>query len=480
MAPGELVGKTDHDIWPRDLAESYRADDAEVMRTRIRKRVEEQLVGPDGQERWIETIKTPIIDENGDVIGTTGIARDITEQRKVEAVVRESEEKFRSIFSQLRDGILIADAETRSFIEANESMCRMLGYSRGELLRLGMQDLHRPEDLPAVQRAFEQQRRGDLTLAAGIPMLRKDGSVFFADVNGAILHIAGRACLAGIFRDVTERRKAEEALFESEERLTFMISNSPTVIYTCRPSGDFGATFISANVVDQMGYEVREYISDPGFWSARIHPDDKQRVFAGLAGLFEKGSHAHEYRFRHGDGTWRWMYDDMKVIKDTAGNTVEILGSWTDITERKLAEQALALKNFVFDVSIAANSIADTNGVITQANQAFLKIWGYSGYDEVIGKKISDFLEHTDETAAIIKALDDNGKWEGTYTARKKDGTTFIAYGLATVLRDEQGILIGYQSSVLDITEHRKADEALRQSEELLRVIFNPNCPLEM
>jgi PAS domain S-box-containing protein len=130
------------------------------------------------------------------------------------------------------------------------------------------------------------------------------------------------------------------------------------------------------------------------------------------------------------------------------------------------------LKNYVFDVSIAANSTADSHGVITQANQAFLTIWGYSGKEEVIGKKISDFLQNTDESAAIIAVLNNTGKWQGNYTARKKDGSTFTAFGLATVLKDEKGNMIGYQSSVLDITERRKAEEALRDSESRMRAII--------
>ena len=139
----------------------------------------------------------------------------------------------------------------------------------------------------------------------------------------------------------SERIRAEEALRESRERLQFVMSNSPAVIYTCRPSGDFGATFISPNVVQQLGYGADAFTSDPGFWAAHIHPDDAPRVFSSLSALFARGVHAHEYRFRHQDGTWRWMHDELNLIRNGAGEPVEILGSWIDITDRKVAEEHL-------------------------------------------------------------------------------------------------------------------------------------------
>ena len=104
-SPGDIVGKSDHDIWPKDLAESYRADDAEVLRTGKRKRVEERIVGPDGRESWIETIKTPLVDDRGQVIGTIGIARDITERRQAEAKLRHVTRLY-AFLSQINQAIV--------------------------------------------------------------------------------------------------------------------------------------------------------------------------------------------------------------------------------------------------------------------------------------------------------------------------------------------------------------------------------------
>jgi len=151
--------------------------------------------------------------------------------------------------------------------------------------------------------------------------------------------------------------------------------------------------------------------------------------------------------------------------------TLIMEGVWR-LLERKRAEEMLRLKNLVFDASLAANSIADLNGVITEANGAFLRMWGYPDREEVVGKPLPHFLDDPNEGAAILTALNGTGQWEGDYSARRRDGSVFLAHGLATTLRDTQGSVVGYQSAVLDVTEHRQAEEALKIERDNLDAIF--------
>jgi PAS domain S-box-containing protein len=131
-------------------------------------------------------------------------------------------------------------------------------------------------------------------------------------------------------------------------------------------------------------------------------------------------------------------------------------------------ETMLRIKNFVFDASITANSIADHDGVIIEANAAFLRIWGYTNKHEVVGKPIPHFLNDPTEAAAILSTLNGTGRWEGEYTAKRMDGSTFIANGLASVVRDENGQVIGYQSVVMDCTERKQAEQAMRDWNQAL------------
>jgi PAS domain S-box-containing protein len=145
------------------------------------------------------------------------LQQEIAEREHAEEALRESEEKFRSIFEQATDGIMIADAETKKNIEANKAMCSMLGYSHDEILGLSIDNIHPKEDLPAIRESFEKQLRGEITLMTEIPMLRKDGTVFYADINATPVTLGGRQSLCGIFRDITDRQKLEDQLRQAQK-----------------------------------------------------------------------------------------------------------------------------------------------------------------------------------------------------------------------------------------------------------------------
>ncbi|MFA6546451.1 MAG: PAS domain S-box protein, partial [Limisphaerales bacterium] len=136
----------------------------------------------------------------------------ITERKRAEESLAESRRALSAIFDAAADGILLAEIETKKFVTANASICRMLGYRQEELLKLGVADIHPPEALPEAVRRFEQLAAGELGLVTDLPVKRKDGSVFPADVNCTMVTLAGKTCLLGIFRDITARKKTEQDL----------------------------------------------------------------------------------------------------------------------------------------------------------------------------------------------------------------------------------------------------------------------------
>jgi PAS domain S-box-containing protein len=138
---------------------------------------------------------------------------------EAERARQESEQTLSTIFDGATDGILVADAETQRFVNANRAICRMLGYTREEIEGLSVADLHSAESLEYVVTQFKKQLNGEITLSRDIPVRRKDGSVFYADVNAAPVELRGRMHLLGMFRDVTERRQAEQKLRDTIEEL---------------------------------------------------------------------------------------------------------------------------------------------------------------------------------------------------------------------------------------------------------------------
>ncbi len=144
---------------------------------------------------------------------------EIASRKQMEAALRESEQKFRILFEQSIHGILVVDPERDRMIYANPSICHMLGYSEAEFLQLGVVDIHPKDSMDQVRSEFELQRRGEKTLALGVPCLRKDGTVFYADVTASPVRINDRESVLSFFADVTERKVLEEGLQKAYEDL---------------------------------------------------------------------------------------------------------------------------------------------------------------------------------------------------------------------------------------------------------------------
>jgi len=143
--------------------------------------------------------------------------RDITNRKKAEQGLKESEERYRIIFEGAAEGILVADMETRRFRYCNPVICEMLGYAEEELIELGVTDIHPKESLDHVLAEFEAQARGDNLLAPNIPCLRKDGSVIFVDIQTTSAVIDGLECNVGFFTDITKRRHIEAQLRQAQK-----------------------------------------------------------------------------------------------------------------------------------------------------------------------------------------------------------------------------------------------------------------------
>ena len=139
--------------------------------------------------------------------------------RTVEALLRQSHDELRAIYEGMVDGLLIADVETKRFVRANASICRMLGYSEKELLSKSVREIHPPEELPEILKKFQAQAEGTIVLSENRAVRRKDGTVFYADVTAKRIVYQGRPCLIGFFRDITERKQAQEALRQRHDEL---------------------------------------------------------------------------------------------------------------------------------------------------------------------------------------------------------------------------------------------------------------------
>lgn len=132
--------------------------------------------------------------------------------------------------------------------------------------------------------------------------------------------------------------------FAQHNRLKYLIENTPAIIYSSVPTGDFKMTYVSSNARRILGYDPAVMLSDPNFWFDHIHPDDIPQIFSSLAMLFSEGERTYEYRFKNSSGQYIWMHDMLRLIRDDEGNPLEVVGSLTDISERKAMEESLQRK----------------------------------------------------------------------------------------------------------------------------------------
>jgi two-component system cell cycle sensor histidine kinase/response regulator CckA len=180
---------------------------------------EYQAIRKDGTILWLENQVKLVNWEGLACVQSTVV--DISARKESELKLRESEERFKAIFDDANDGILVGDAVTKEFVMANNVICEMLGYTRDEILDLSVADIHPPKDLPAVIEAFEKQTNKEIRIVENLPVMRKDGSVFYADINSSPITIGSKTYLVGIFRDITERKMLQEA---AERRIAALTS----------------------------------------------------------------------------------------------------------------------------------------------------------------------------------------------------------------------------------------------------------------
>ncbi|MEG4217902.1 GAF domain-containing protein [Microcoleus sp. Pol14C6] len=175
---------------------------------------------------------------------------------------------------------------------------------------------------------------------AGVICLEHQGTTrnWTLDEQSFASYVAQIAALAMEARD---RKQAELNLRSVTERLQYLLATTPAVIFSCKLGGNYDVTFVSDNIVSMIGYEAREFLDGSLDWHSLIHPDDRENVATAFAQILEKESISYEYRERHKDGIYRWIYDEIKLVKNSAGIPVECVGYGVDITARKQAQAAL-------------------------------------------------------------------------------------------------------------------------------------------
>ncbi len=268
---------------------------------------------------------------------------DITERKQAEMALKRSEELYRGMVESQHDLIARFDRAAR-FTFVNDAYCALFGMQREELLGTYFMPLVHPEDAEQSWEVMTKLQQPPYRLSCELRMLTTTGVRWIAWEGYAIRDETGEIIeIQGVGRDITDRKQMEAEMVVTQARLRQLLRASTAIVYSREPTGELPLTFISDNVKDQFGYEPQEVLADAHFWRMRLHPEDAQSIFSHLHKLPQSGEITLEYRFLCEDGTYRWLQDKVKLVKDAAGNPLEIVGAATDITYRVEAEAEIRL-----------------------------------------------------------------------------------------------------------------------------------------
>lgn len=452
----DILGRTMMEVYPG--IEHTIVFDALVrcMNERTSEHLVNEFKFPDGSAAWFELNIQPV-DE-----GVLIFSFDITERKQIEDLLIETESKFRTIFDFASDGFLGACIEDHKFYTANNKICEMLGYSKEELLKLGMFDIHPNDSLTFVEEQFNKLYRKEISIATEIPVIRKDRTLFYADVSASTVILDGKKYLICLFRDMTEPKKFEREQF----RLMNIIEKSLNEIYV------FNATTLKFEYLNQgalrnIGYTLEEM---KGLTPVDIKPEYTEADFRAVIQPLitgEKDKLIFTTIHRRKDGTDYPVIVHLQYFKQEDNNV--FFAIINDVTDRKKAEEAIRHERMMLRTLIDnlpdAIYVKDALGRKLIANTADLRMMNSASEAEIIGKTDPEIFNSQagmrgyTEDMSVLKTgqplvdheecyIDENGNRQWRLTSK-------------IPLYNEQGQIVGLVGLGRNITGQKLSEEQL-------------------
>ncbi|MBD2503106.1 PAS domain S-box protein [Anabaena azotica] len=450
---------------------------------------EARMITPSGRLKWIQGISQPERQAEGDILWD-GLILDISERKQTEIALNNLSDRLNLAIKSAQIGIWDWDIINNHLVW-DERMYQLYGIKAADFTgayQAWEAGLH-PDDLLSVRAAMEQAIAGEKDFEPEFRVVWTDGTIRFLKAYALVQRDAqGQAQrMIGINFDISDRRREELENKRLKERLEFVLSANPAVIYTCQVLESFAATFISKNVQNVLGYTPQEWLSHPDFWTDRIHPEDLPQVLVELSHLEKREYHLYQYRFLHKDGSYRWIKDEYRLVRDQVGKPVEIIGYVVDISEqqaalreRELAQEAMRLseERLLLALEASGDGLWDWNITTNELylSPQWLRMLGFE-----VSELPSDFstwekLVHPEDQPYMLEKLnahlqDASVPYKLDYRVQTKAGDYrwIVNYGKA-VVRDEDGNPLRMTGTHRDISEAKKAESELRQANEKLAI----------
>lgn len=384
--------------------------------------------------------------------------------RQTEADLRQSEEQFRSSFESAATGMALVAIDGR-WLQVNQALSNMLGYSKEELSSLTFQDITYPDDLATdmdfVQEMLEGKRK---SYQMEKRYLRKNGDLVWAllavsllrDESGSPVHFISQ------IQDITALKQAQAAVATSEKEFRLLAEAMPQIVWITRADG--WNIYFNQQWVEYTGLTLEESYGHG--WNKPFHPDDQQRAWdAWQNAVNNNGAYSLECRLRRADGEYRWWLVRGAPVLNERGSIEKWFGTCTDIHVLKEATESLRLSALVYEASSESMIVTDPSGVIMAVNPAFTRCTGYTR-TEAIGQPMS-LLKSGRQDDNFYKAMwakiNADGHWEGEIWDRRKNGEAYLSKVIVNTVYSDDGSVFRRVALASDITEQKKALDTIWQ-----------------
>ncbi|NPD89521.1 MAG: PAS domain S-box protein [Asgard group archaeon] len=444
------------------------------------------LLRKDGSSFPAELSSSIILDNEGKPVALMEVGRDITQRKKDELEIIESEEKYRLLFDRANDIILVhklASGLQKSFIvDANERACELLEYDKEELTSISTNRIDSDkvwEETQVIPEVREEMKLKGYATFERI-LISKTGKLIPTEASSHIVKIKGEDLVLSIFRDISERKEAEEALKESEEKYRSFVQSFDGIAF--RGTVDFKAQFFHGAVKEITGYTEKDFVENGITWNKIIHPEDlhlPQAISYELDNT-PNFSDTMEYRIIRKDGEVRWIQQRVQNICDKEGKPSLVQGTLYDITEQKKIEKEIIEREEKFRLlfqnandAIYLYSISDSGlpSNFIEVNDIASKMLGYTREEFLsMGPRNISSPEILLKMSDIMKEIleKENLTFDATHVS--KDGKEIPVEISSQVFELEERKMM--LSIVRDVSERVLATKELRKSENLYKTIF--------
>ena len=463
---GDLTGKSSLDLIAPEEREKAVAGTQEVLEKGYVRSREYRIITKDGGRVPVEMSVALLKDAEGEPTGFVAVSRDITERKRAEEALRESEERYRALFESKLDGVCVID-EAMTLLLANQAAADIFGFdSVQEMLEVNPFRFIPPEERERLLTTVQQDMfRDDKRELVEFRLMTKAGEEVWISAVGAVMEFQGKPAGLVSFRDITERKRAEEALRESEERYRTLFERVPVGLYRTTAEGEI----LDANpaMVEMFGYADRESLLAANARDLFVNPDRRRDE---LALLHRVGVvHNYEAQMRRRDGAAMWVEDTVRTVRDSEGKVVYHEGNLEDITERKRAEEALRqseeIKALILDRMSELVVLQDDDHTLVLVNRAVAESVGVEP-DELVGLRCYEVWQQRSEPCEgcpVALARETGEPREAQMTT--PDGREWLVRGSPVL--DESGNVVGLVEVALEVTERVELEERLRRAAKL-------------